>query len=236
VPDRNVELLVTDPRPVIGTRAVSGRGRTDTACRPARGLRSVRVRPRGAGARLGFRRAVRRRVRVDVFQHSARGRVVGERLVARFRARRRAVVWDGRANRARRSVTDGLFSVRYTMRLPRGRKDVRRVALVRQRGRFRVRPPFARRDRCVLLRSFKLLRPVFGRNLGISYRLGTAATVSVRVTRRGRTVRRFQTRRVPGGALVRLRFAAAQRGDYTVVLTARTAGRRTTVRLTARRV
>jgi hypothetical protein len=162
--------------------------------------------------------------------------VLGERLVARFRGRRRGVVWNGRANRPGRRVRDGLFSVRYTMRLPRDRKDVRRVALVRRDGRFRVRPPFARRDRCVLLRSFKLLRPVFGRRLGISYRLGAAATVSVRVTRRGRTVRRFPVRRAPGGALVRLRFAAARRGDYTVVLTARSGGRRTTARLTARRV
>ncbi len=141
------------------------------------------MRARGAGLRLGFRRARARRVTVDVFQHSAGRRVLGERRVAHFGARRRGVRWNGRG------ATDGLFSARFVDGAAGGLRDVRRVALVRRGGRFARRPAFYRRASCGPLSSFKLERPAFGgrrnRSLGIAFRLSRAARVTVVVRRRG---------------------------------------------------
>ena len=240
--DRNVELLLPDPRERAAPPG-SPRSGGRNACGATRGLRSTRVRPRGRGARLAFSRPAGRPVTVDVFQHTAGRRALGERLVARFAGRSASVAWNGRANRRGRRVGDGLYSVRYTMRLPRGRRDVRRVALRRARGRFTVRPPSAHRDRCGLLRSFKLGRPGFGgtadRFVGLSYRLGQASRVTVRVLRGTRTVKAFPARDVPAGVLVRLRFDAERRsrGDFRFAIDVRAAGgARTTATLVARRV
>jgi len=238
--DRNVELLLPDPRP----RAAAGPGAAQgaAACAPTRGLRSVSVRPRGRGGRLAFARAVKAPVTVDVFQHTAGRSVLGERLVARFAGRSASVSWNGRANRPGRRVSDGLYSVRYTLKLAGGRQDVRRVALRRQGGRFALRRSFARRDRCVLLRSFKLERPGFGgranRSVGVSYRLGEPSRVRVRVLRGGRTVKSFPAREVAAGVLVRLRFDAERRprGDFSFVIDARSSRGRVTATLVARRI
>jgi metallophosphoesterase (TIGR03767 family) len=236
VQDRNVELLLPDPRPHTAAAPAA------VPCSPTRGLRSALVRPRGRGARLVFSRTVRRPVTVDVFQHTAGREVLGERLVARFANRSSSVVWNGRANRRGRRVRDGLFSVRYTMRLPGGRRDVRRIALRRQDGRFTVRRAFARRDRCVLLRSFKLERPGFGgrtnRAVGVSYRLGEPARVTVRVLQGTRTVKIFGARDVAAGVPVRLRFDAEgrPRGDFRFVVELRTEQGTTKATLVARRV
>jgi len=235
--DRNVELLLPDPRPRAAAAAPAA-----VACNPVRGLRSASAHPRGAGARLTFSRAVKRPVTVDVFQHTARRTVLGERLVARFSNRSSSVSWNGRANRRGRRVSDGVFSVRYTMHLPGGRRDVRRIALRRQGGRFTVRRPFARRDRCVLLRSFKLERPGFGgrsnRAVGVSYRLGAPARVTVRVLQGNRTIKVFAARDVAAGVPVRLRFDAEgrPRGDLRFVIEVRTAQGTARDTLVARRV
>ena len=108
---------------------------------------------------------------VDVFQHSAGRRVLGERRVAHFPGRRRGVRWRGRG------ASDGLFSARFVMRLPGGLRDVRRVALVRRDGRFARRPAFYRRASCGLLSSFKLERPAFGgrRNRSLGHRVPALA-------------------------------------------------------------
>ncbi len=246
--DRNVELLLPDPRPRAAAPSAPQAGAAPqasgaAACVTTRGLRSAQVRPRGRGARLGFSRTVKQPVTVDVFQHTAGRRVLGERLVARFADRSSSVAWNGRANRRGRRVGDGLYSVRYTMRLPGGRRDVRRIALRRARGRFSVSRPFARRDRCVLLRSYKLERPGFGgrtnRSVGVSYRLGEASRVTVRVLRGTRAVKTFPAREVRAGVLVRLRFDAERRprGDFRFEIDVRAAdGAQTTATLVARRV
>ena len=130
--------------------------RPRAARRPRASARSARG-PRANGLRLGFRRARARRVTVDVFQHSAGRRVLGERRVAHFGGRRhgRDVA---RAPGQRRAL---LRPLRHA-RCPAGVRDVRRVALVRRGGRFARRPAFYRRVSCGLLSSFKLERPAFG--------------------------------------------------------------------------
>ena len=83
--------------PVDPRERCEDEARGGAACAPTSGFRSVSARPRGrrAAARL-HARARARRVTVDVFQHSAGRRVLGERRVARFRGRRRGVTWRGR--------------------------------------------------------------------------------------------------------------------------------------------
>ena len=50
--------------------------------------------------RFGFKRSARRPVQIDVFQVSRGGRVISERLVKRFKARSKAVTWNGRGGAA----------------------------------------------------------------------------------------------------------------------------------------
>ncbi len=199
------------------------------ACAATSGFKSVSVRARGRGLRLGFRRARARRVAIDVFQHSSGRRVLGNRRVARFK---RAVLWNGRRG------GDGLYSVRFTMKLPRGLRDVRRVALVRRGGRFSKRPAFYRRESCGALSSFKLERPAFGRRgLGVAFRLGSPARVTVDVRRGGTRVKRFVVKSGVAERTYRLRLKARRRGDYVVRLSARLAsGRVVRARLTSRRL
>lgn len=173
-------------------------------------FRSVRVRPVGRGLRLRYTRRVARPVRIDVFQVSRGRRVIGQRLVARFSGRPSGLRWKGRSRRTR--VHDGRFFVRFTIRDARGRRDVRRVALRRRAGRFRVVRPFYRRTSCATLTSFKLERPAFGgtsnRALGIAFRLARGGRVSVEVRRGRRVVRRFRTTPRRAGITHRLRLTS----------------------------
>jgi choice-of-anchor B domain-containing protein len=222
----------TPPR----TPAVPSSG--DATCTAPSGFRDVGVARRGSRRlSLGFTRARRAPVTVDVFQQSVGRRVIGERLVARFTGRSAGVAWNGRANRRGRRVTDGYYFVRFRMG-----DDVRRVALRRVGGRFSVRPSFYRRTSCGVLRSFKLERPVFGgrtnRALGISYQLEREGSATVEVLRGSRVVRRFPARRSAARRTVRLRFDAEgrPRGDFRVRLRAQSGGRTVTATLTARRL
>ena len=100
------------------------------------GLRSVKATRKGAGVRFGFKRFARRPVQIDVFQVSRGGRVIDERLVKRFKARSKAVTWNGRGARG-----DGLYFARYRMKTRNGKgTEVRRVTLLRRNGRFSPPP------------------------------------------------------------------------------------------------
>lgn len=221
--------------PLAASSATAGAG--NRACATGKGFRSVQAVASGRGLRLGFRRAVRRRVQIDVFRQSAGRRVIGQRRVATFRRRTRGLTW-----RPRSGVGSGDYFVRFTMRLANGRTDVRRIALRRSGGRFRLRPAFYRQQGCGLLASFKLERSVFGgrgnRPLGISFVLTRRARVAVEARRGGRVVRRFtaQTRR--SGTTHRLRLASERlpRGDYQIRLQATRPGETVTDVLTARRL
>lgn len=195
----------------------------DESCAATRtSFRSVGVRPDRRGLRLRYTRRVARPVRIDVFQVSRGRRVLGERLVARFSGRPSGLRWSGRSRRAR--VRDGRFFVRFAIRDADGRADVRRVALVRRRGRFRVVRPFYRRASCATLTSFKLERPAFGgrgaRPLGIAFRLARAGRVSVEVRRGRRVVRRFRATVRQAGRTHRLRLGSRRlpRGRYEIRL------------------
>jgi hypothetical protein len=213
------------------------------SCTATGGFLKTDAKRRAHGARLLFARKIRRRVNIDVFQTSVGRRVIGERLVARYRNLDHSLNWSGVANRPGRKVTDGYYFVRYRMTLGNGIVDTRRVTLRRVRGHFTKRPSFYRRASCGLLSSYKLERPVFGgrtsRAVGIAYRLGRAARVRLTVLRGTRAVRRFATVSRRAHRTYRLRFDAAGRpiGDYKVRLTAvDAAGRSVTATLTTRRL
>ncbi len=116
------------------------------------------------------------------------------------------------------------------MKLPGGRTDVRRLALARRGGRFRVRAGYYRRRSCGLLSSYKLERPVFGgranRPLGIAFRVSRESRVSVRVMRGKRTVKRFRTTTRRARRTHRLRLASERlrRGNHRVILRVTPAG------------
>lgn len=192
-------------------------------CVPANGFEGIIVEPRGRELRLSFARGVRTPVQIDVFQQSRGRTLIGNRLVARFAQRTGGLVWSGRANRDGRRVTDGYFFVRYTMELPGGREDVRRVPVRRVRGRWDVRPDFYRRDSCGRLPSFKLERPVVGgrnnRPADVSFRVRDTERVRVDVLRGDERVRRLSDRiRSAGSHRVRLSPEGLERSDHTVRL------------------
>ena len=187
-------------------------------------FRSVRVRPAGRGLRLSFTRRVARPVTIDVFQVSTSRRVLGQRLVARFRNRSTGVRWRGGRQPGRVRVRDGYLFARFSIPGERGRFDRRRVALVRRGGRFSLRPEFYRRTSCATLTSFKLARPAFGgrsnRALAIAFRLARRGSVGVEVRRGGRVVRRFRTAQRRQRITHRLRLSARglRRGTYEIRL------------------
>jgi hypothetical protein len=214
------------------TRAGSG------ACARNAGLRRAGARPRGRGVRVRLARGDRRPVRVYVLRHSVGRRVIGARVVKRFRARTRSFTWRARG------VRPGYYTVRLRMRLAGGAVDERRVVLERRDGRFRRRPASVRRPDCRLLAAFRLSAPVFGgttgRRLVVRYRLARSARVRVDVLRGRRVVKRLvRSRRVAAGRTRRatLRPRGLARATYRVRLTirrARAAPRRVT--LAARRL
>ena len=212
------------------------------ACTPTRGFRSTRVGSQGRRLSIGFDRAKPRRVTVDVFQQSVGRRVIGERLVARFRNRTSGFRWNGKATRPGRRVTDGYYFVRYRMPLGGGLADVRRTTVRRENGRFSVLPPFYKRNTCGIVRSYKLTRPVFGgrtnRAVYASYQLNRAAQVAIVVTRGGEVVRRLRGIARQAGRTFRVRLDSEKlgRGAYKVRLVVRRGSRTRTITLTTRRL
>jgi len=169
-------------------------GGSGAPCATAAGFKDAGARRSGRGVRFTVTRRQARSFTAEVFQQSSGRRLMNNPLRARFTGRRASFTWNGRDARGHR-LTDGHYFVRYTMKLAGGKRDVRRVTLVRRNGRFSVARDFYQRTDCGLFSSFKLSSSVFGgaRNapLGISYRLARGAD-AVRVeafagTRRLRT-------------------------------------------------
>ena len=185
------------------------------------GLRSVSAARRGGGVRFGFKRFANRPVQIDVFQVSQGRRVIGERLVARFKARRKAVTWNGRGAKG-----DGLYFARYRMKTRNGKgTEFRRIALQRRNGRFSRRPDFYRRSTCDLLPSYKLERAAFGGRSGtplrIAFRVAARSRTQVTVLRGTKVVKRFKARTSAPRRTHRLKLASRKlrRGDYRVRIT-----------------
>ncbi|HEX8119996.1 MAG TPA: M14 family zinc carboxypeptidase [Solirubrobacteraceae bacterium] len=211
----------------------------------ARGFKHARARGQGKRRlRLDFARKVRQPITVDVFQTSVGRRVVGERLVARFRGKFKSFTWNGRANRKGRKVTDGYYFVRYKMILGGRKIDYRRITLHRKGGRWLKRPPHYRKESCTLLTAYKLLRPVFGgptrRPVTAAYRLSRRARAGITVMRGRRVVARgkMRVRRADTTYRVKLSAKGLPRGDYRFILKVRPTGGRKAVRavLTSRRL
>jgi hypothetical protein len=199
----------------VFTRSSGGCGRTS-------GFRRVRVRPSRGGARISFRPAVARRVRVDVLRHSRGRTALGSQVVVKFGRRARSFRWRGAG------VPPGYYTVRLRARRPGGGLDVRRFVLERRASRFVRRAPFVKRVSCGVLSRFALGSPVFGgrtgRRLAGRYRLARRARVRVDLVRRGKVVRRLaRSRSVRAGRTrtVRIRPRGLGRGAYRVRLTIR---------------
>lgn len=221
-----------------GNRPGGESGDGQPACTAAAGFRSAGVRPKGRSLRFSFTTLANSPTIVEVFRTSRGSRVLREQRVARFTGRRAGFTWNGRSSRR---VTDGTYFVRYTTGAPSSR-DVRRVTLVRSKGRFRVVRPHHRRDTCDVLRTFKLSSPAFGgrtrKSLGIAFRLLERARVTVTVQRGEKVVRRFEASDRKALTTHRLRLAARglRRGEYRVTVTAVTPGRTATATLTSRKL
>jgi 3',5'-cyclic AMP phosphodiesterase CpdA len=239
--DRNVELLLLDPRSSAPGGGTGGGGTGGggpsggSPCARAAAFSSARVRARGGRrVRIGFRRRSRGAARVDVLRHS-RGRSIPARprLVRRFRNRLGGFTWNGRGRRVR----DGV----HTVRIASGR-DVRRFTVLRRRGRWFAIRGHRRRPGCRMLRGYALNRPVFGgrqrRVARIAFRLDRPARVTVRVRRAGRVVKRFrvQARRANRTHRLRLRPRRLRPGTYRFTLTAVGRRSRASATIVARRL
>jgi len=194
-------------------------------CTGDAGFRSVSAKPRGKGVRLGFTRRRQGAVKIEVFQVSQGRRIVKERRVARFSKPAR---WKGRG-------PAGYYFVRFTM----AGRDVRRIVLRKQGGRFHKVARHYRRGDCQLLRSFKLERPVFGGRqrtpLRVAFRLTRAAQVRLEVVHGRRVVALYEAPR-PAGRTTRLAFRPPARGVYRVRITVGSGSERVRSTLTARRL
>ncbi|HEV2999159.1 MAG TPA: alkaline phosphatase family protein [Solirubrobacteraceae bacterium] len=229
--DSEGRVLVEAFEPGALPQAGSLTGGGAQACRVEHAIRSASVRARGRRVRFAFAADVP--VLVDVFQQSRGRRVLRGHLVARFAARRRGFVWNGRGNRRR--VRDGFLYARLRARLGNGRFEVRRFALRRRRGAFSVRPRFELPARCALIERAALSRSVVDRRhgLNISFRLSDAADARVVVRQRGRTVNSTPPRARTAGVTyrVRLRGTSVRRGGFEVRVVAGAGAERSTVRL-----
>ena len=214
-------------------------GKPPVACTASRALTTASVRGAGRGLRIGFTRSVARPVSIDVFRVSQGQRVLTERLVKRFSAKTKAFTWDGRGSKP---VGDGYYFVRFTLREASGLTDKRRLVLQRSHGRWHLRPAYYGRLGCATVRSFKLLRPVFGgpgrRALGISVVLTRPASVAVTVRHGKRVVKRFAARFVAANRTYRVSLPSKRlaRGDYRVSIEVRQGSERVVNTLTSRRL
>jgi hypothetical protein len=219
-----------------------GSGAAAGSCRAAVGFVRAGVRPRGSrrsGLRFDAALVGRGTFAVDVFRQSAGRTVLGNRRVARFRARKAGFDWAARGRRVR----DGVYIVRFERKLAGGRVDTRRVVLERRGGASACGPTTTGASRAAVLTSFKLERPVFGgrrnRALGIAFRVARQSTVEVRLVRGNRTIRRLSRGTRAGRRTHRLALPSERlrRGDYKIVVRATPRGGRPVVAtLTARRL
>ena len=206
-----------------------GPAQTTPACASAAILRSVRARAAGGGVRLEFSKRVSQRVNVDVFQVAVGRKVIGERLVARFRGKNRSFTWNGRSKRKR--VRPGYFFARYSIKLPNGtptsaaRSSASRAGASR-RGRTSTAATAAG---CCAPTSSSA--PTFGgstrRPLRAAFRLTRASTVRVEVLRGTQVVKTLvKSRRFAAGRTHRATLTARglRKGDYKVRITVRRAG------------
>jgi PKD repeat protein len=194
------------------------------------------VEPVSKGRRLRFAVAAGTSgpVSIDVLRHSRGRRVVGPRKVASF-SRSTSFTLKGRR------LKPGIYTVRMRGRTATGEAVSRRVALVREAGRFRRLPAYTARNRCGRLRAVALNRPVFGgsdgRPLKVAFALERESLVRVDLLRGKRAIRVLAQGRRPAEAVQRLRIKSRglRRGTYRVRVTL-LGGERETQTVAARRI
>ena len=214
------------------------------ACRPTAGFADVGVDrlKRGRTLRFEFERNTSSPVLIDVFRASKGRKVVRTIRVARFEPRKSSITWNGRDEAGRR-LPNGYYFVRFRMRQPDGRADVRRITLRRKGGRFYVAKPFYARVSCALLSSAKLRAPVFGgrgnRALRLAFTITKPSRVKVTVFRGKKRVHRVVARRRAAEVMQRLTIPARKlkrRGTYRVRIVAVSGETRERTTLYARRL
>ena len=224
-----------------GTAVAAAAGST---CAATAALRSVRATPvdRRRRVRLTIP-ASRSAEKVDVFQVSTGRHVYRERLIARFRRRAGSFTWNGKANRAGRTATDGFYFVRVQGPTGVGPKAiVSRLVLQRSHGRFSERPDFYLRGTCGVLTFAKFERPVFGGTrrfpLRFSYQVGHQATVTLSVFRGRRLVHSFgrHVRRANRTYRVSLGLKRLPKGQYTILEQVTRGRQKVVVQLVSRRI
>ncbi|HEX2084580.1 MAG TPA: M28 family peptidase [Solirubrobacteraceae bacterium] len=207
-------------------------------CPYAPRFKSASVRRSRRGLRFLFETFATEPTTVEVFQTSRGRRVMRGRRVARFTGRLGSFRWSGRS---RRRITSGTYFVRFTTG-DGPTQDVRRVTLLRSKGRFRKVRSHHRRRPCEVLRTFKLSSPAFGgrnrRRLGIAYRLLVPARVTITVRRGKKLVRRFRagTRSPARTHRHTLPPRGLRRGVYRVTAAVTAGGRTTRHTLVSRKV
>lgn len=120
------------------------------ACTNADGFKSVGVKRKGKGLRISFKRKVKHRVTVTIYQTS-KGRHVNKKAkrVARF-SRARSFVWNGRKTSGKKTkVARGVYFVRFSIKDAKGKADVRRVVVAKRKsGRFVKKGKFILEHHC----------------------------------------------------------------------------------------
>ena len=229
-----------------GSNAVSVPGVTATAASACKATASVFKRtPAARGSKRGVRFTLARRTkaqrfRVDVFQASTTRRVLGQRLVARFRNSSKSFTWNGRGQGGRR-LRDGMYIARIASTVGK-RTQVQRITLRRSNGRFTTRPSFDRSSSCGVVRRFYATRPAFGgrtgRPLDIRYRLGAPSRVSITVLRGKKVLRRFSpaTRRANRTYKQRITALKLPKGELKMIISAKAGNRSSSMTLAARRL
>ena len=178
--------------------------------RPGPGARTgAKVKRAGRGLKLSFKRSVRKPVRSTSSSSRSAAGSWGSGSSRASRTPRRRSAGTGARTAGRQKVRDGIFMVRFRLKVSNGLIDNRRIDQVRRRAASPSAPPHYGREGCTLINSFKLERPVFGgtnrKSLGIAYRLLNPAKVTVTVKRGEKVVKRYTARTRRGNRTHRLR-------------------------------
>jgi hypothetical protein len=211
-------------------------------CAGTNGFVSASLRGSGHALQIRFVRRVEQPVRAEVFQVSLGRTVLRERLIARYRNLQRSQTWPGTRDSRGRRIADGYYFVRLSIPMGGGRTDTRRLVAQRTGGRWVARPGYYGRPICGLVSSYKLERPVFGgvrsTTARLSFRLATAARVTVEVRRGGKVVKRLAGQTYAAARTVRLSLPVKglRAGVYEFRLTAVAGSRRALVTASARRL
>jgi hypothetical protein len=198
-------------------------GATPAACASAAGFDTVAANPLRKGVRFSVATRQEKTFDVEIRQYSSGRKLVNGKVRAKFTGKKASFDWSGK-DRSGKALTDGLFSVRFTMRLDGKVRDVRRLTLERKGGVFRPAPDAAQRTGCGPFESYGLSGPAFGgkgkKPLTISYKLAEDAKAVTLVARVGsKVVRTFKGGTAKGKVFrYRLPAGSVRRGSQVKIV------------------